>query len=111
MSATSELKVRLTHALIKAKSAGRFESMITSDGGASNFDAPVIYLPKGTRHEVIKDACKAAELDCFRWDYTGGWVIMGCGSGQGFDNTVGAETAEKVLKEYGFKTGMYYQVD
>jgi len=94
---------------LKAALAYGLEHQGTDDGGSSNFDAPTISLP-GWDKALVEAAVKTAKLRCFEWDDKT-YIFTVPGVGQGYTRTKAAEAMSYYLKEHGYNTGMYYQVD
>ena len=82
----------------------------TDDGGTSNFDAPTIHL-RGWSRKNVEAAAAAAGGSCSFWNLCGSYIFPVPGTGQGNTRTAAAEAAGDYLKELGYDTGMYYQMD
>ena len=102
----------LAEALKKAFTAGKEAAGRTNDGGTCNFDAPTLNL-KGWAEAKVKQAAKAAGLNCFVWNLWGSksFVFSLPIAAQGNARTVAAEAMRDSLKIAGYDAGMYYQVD
>jgi hypothetical protein len=102
---------KLTADLIAAKEhAAKFAN--NEDGGACNFDSAAIYLPRWNRAKTA-EAFEKAGLRFSEWNFLGTkyYLILGCYSGQGDRRTDMAEAVCDYLKNLGYKTEMYYQMD
>ena len=99
-----DLKAAAAHGLEVARN--------TPDGGTCNFDSVSVYL-KGWNGKKIQQAAKAAGVACFERNLWGSrsWCFAARGAGQADANTAAAEAMRDYLKEAGYETGMYYQMD
>lgn len=108
------MNILLVEALEKAKKAA-LERATHSDGGTCNFDSPVLdYRGSSIRKKQAVESIKAAGLSCFDWKPFGGTnmlVINGAFYGQAARRTAMAEAFRDSLKQSGFATMMYYQMD
>lgn len=83
------------------------------DGGACNFDAPVISL-KGHRAEFIKEIEDLSGLKLYKLSgkfWAGCYTVIFNTSGQGQRRTTMAETFKKIAAAGGLPMFMYYQLD
>ena len=83
------------------------------DGGTCNFDAPALYLPRWNAYEVERAARKAG-LRCFKWKLAGqgGWYVFSMSiNGQADRRAEAAERMTNTLKEAGYTTFCYQQMD
>jgi len=103
----------LVEALLKAKQAA-CEKADTPDGGTCNFDSVLIRLDGWTKEE-LNEAVKLSGVPFSKkitsGFYKGYYFVHTPKQGQANCRTTMAEAAERVLKNYGFRTNMYYQVD
>ena len=85
------------------------ELEFSEDGGTCNFDAPMLTLPRWNADSVRK----TAELAGWHaWKYYGStWIFSFPTTGQGNRRTRRAEALERELRNFGYKTGVYYQMD
>lgn len=99
-----DLKAAAAHGLEVARN--------TPDGGTCNFDSVSVYL-KGWNGKKVRQAAQAAGVACFEWNLWGSrsWCFAARGAGQADANTAAAEAMRDYLKEAGYETGMYYQMD
>lgn len=82
------------------------------DGGTCNFDAPSLYLPRWSAHEIER-AARAVGLRCFDWkigNHTR-WVFSVPIPGQGNRRTEAAEAMTRELEALGYDALTYYQMD
>lgn len=82
----------------------------TEDGGTCNFDSPSLALPRW-RSDKVEAAVHAAGLHTRKWSWLNRWVISTPSSGQGNRRTRRAEAMCDILKQRGYDTLMYYQMD
>lgn len=104
---------KLSKALKAAREAGkRAAEALGNDGGACNFDAPALYLPRWNQQQV-KAAAEAAGVGCFKWQFMGGGVyVFPLRLGyQGNANTAAAEEALDCLIDAGYNGRTYYEID
>lgn len=85
------------------------------DWGTCNFDSPVICLPSAHAGTVEAAAALAGE-NCFRWQKKRKEPMYDCfvfsgPLGQGIRRTKMAERIAELLKERGYDTMVYYQID
>lgn len=95
---------------LKAALAYGLANMGDDDGGTSNFDAPTLFLT-GWDKKLVESAAKVAGVGCFEWDFCKAYVFVVRGAGQGYTRTKAAEAMSRYLKERGYESGMYYQMD
>lgn len=95
---------------LKAAWAYGLEHQGADDGGTSNFDAPTIHL-RGWSRKMVEAAAAAAGGGCSFWCLCDSYIFPVPGTGQGNSRTAAAEAASEYLKELGYDTGMYYQMD
>ncbi|SRR5579885_464912 len=102
----------LADALIEAKTAALAKVEKMEDGGTCNFDSCVLFDSEGADVEL---ALQYAGLTGYhrtgKKDIWAGWFIHAPRGAQGCVNTAQAEAIHKILKDKGFKVGMYYQMD
>lgn len=108
----SPAMLRLVTALKSAAEAGR-AALTGEDGGASNFDAPAVSLPRMTEKQV-KACAKAADTTVFAWRlfkqrlWVFGVPVYGP---QGNDRTRQAEAMTASLAAAGYDALTYSQMD
>lgn len=108
----SPAMLRLVAALKSAAEAGR-AALTGEDGGASNFDAPAVSLPRMTEKQV-KACAKAADTTVFAWRlfkqrlWVFGVPVYGP---QGNDRTRQAEAMTASLAAAGYDALTYSQMD
>lgn len=95
---------------LKAAHAYGLAHMGDDDGGTCNFDAPTLFLT-GWDKKLVEAAAKTAGVGCFEWDFCKAYVFPVRGAGQGYTRTKAAEAMSHYLKEQGYDSGMYYQMD
>mgnify|MGYP000762667757 FL=1 len=108
----SPAMLRLVAALKSAAEAGR-AALTGEDGGASNFDAPAVSLPRMTEKQV-KACAKAAGTTVFVWRLYSQrlWVFNVPVAGpQGNDRTRQAEAMTASLAAAGYDALTYSQMD
>jgi hypothetical protein len=107
-------KKKLVEDLKAAKAAAELVAMRSDDGGTCNFDSAMLDV-KGARERDVMEAIEEAGLHGYR--HSGGWMWKGMYSlsapvfGQGNCRTVQAEKMALELRERGWKTSVYYQMD
>jgi len=80
----------------------------TEDGGTCNFDTPMINI-KATKKQISQLEYR---LEKCTWGLWKGWYFVEIPlSGQGNRRTRMAEAIARSLKNSGYETGVYYQVD
>lgn len=84
----------------------------TDDGGASNFDAPALRLPRWNR-ALVEQACKEAGGKCFPWRCFGinMFVLSFPTPGQGNKQEDAAEAMYHALQNLGYDAHLYCQID
>lgn len=85
----------------------------TEDGGTSNFDSPVLKLPRWTE-KLVEQASKEAGMGAFKWmcgKTVLGWVFSFQSTGQADRRSRRAEAIADELKRRGYEVSMYYQMD
>lgn len=84
----------------------------TEDGGTCNFDAPALFLPRW-KNALIEQACKEAGGGCFPWHGFGAkmTVVSLPIPGQADKRADAAEAMTKALKDMGYTTYCYQQMD
>lgn len=99
----------LKKALKEALAAAR--AVKCDDGGTCNFDTCVLYA-KGMQIKKLEAAIKEVDnhLHVSKWG-AGEFHIYGYENGQANLRTSMVEAFEKVLRNYGFDTGVYYAMD
>lgn len=103
---TKELDA-LEYALAKANWAAKV-FVNSEDGGTCNFDTPMINI-KATKKQISQLDYK---LNKCTWGLWKGWYFVEIPlSGQGNRRTRMAEAIARSLKNSGYETGVYYQVD
>lgn len=95
---------------LKAAFAYGREHQGPDDGGTSNFDAPTIHL-RGWSRKMVETAAAAAGGSCSFWSLNDSYIFPVPGTGQGNSRTNAAEAAGDYLKELGYDTGIFYQMD
>ena len=111
-TAMTPAMLRLVAALKSAAEAGR-AALTGEDGGASNFDAPAVALPRMTEKQV-KACAKAADTTVFAWRlfkrrlWVFGIPVYGP---QGNDRTRQAEAMTASLSAAGYDALTYSQMD
>lgn len=111
-TAMTPAMLRLVAALKAAADAGR-AALTGEDGGASNFDAPAVSLPRMTEKQV-KACAKAADTTVFAWRlfkrrlWVFGVPVYGP---QGNDRTRQAEAMTASLAAAGYDALTYSQMD
>ena len=110
-----EKYAELIGALKKAQETAKAAGLLSDDGGTCNFDAPALFMPKGTREEAMKKIGDAAGVRFDKWYNTmdgAWWTIHGDFiSGQGNRRSRIAEAFADSLKADGIKCDVYYQID
>lgn len=107
----TENKIRLADAFANAQIAADTFAEQTDDAGSCNFDSAFIYA-NGFQAKTILDAALVAGVNCCQFKRFGRnafWV--GNTNGQGNRRTAMAEAFWKVLDQYKFDGGVYYQMD
>lgn len=83
------------------------------DGGTCNFDSVCVYLGRNTK--ALREGLSRLEFRVCKVDagaYWSGWYFVGLKlKGQAALRTRMAEAGEKSLKESGWSTRVYYEVD
>lgn len=98
--------------LREAREAAKKAVSFTEDGGACNFDAVAVKLPRWIEKQV-EQAAKDAGCGCFVWNFYGNKRFVfphHCG-GQADARSAGAEAMYLVLKRMGYDATMYYALD
>ena len=82
------------------------------DGGTCNFDAPALFLTDWKK-KLVEAAARTAGVGCFEWEFLNSkaYVFSVRGAGQGYTRTKAAEAMSHYLKEQGYETMVYYQMD
>lgn len=101
----------LSHALLRAEAHALSYSDVNDDG-TCNFDTPQIFL-KGWKPEEVQQAFDGAMLNCDIQKSGRNLVvdIRGCTKGQASRRTQMAEAVRDSLKEDGYESYVYYQMD
>ena len=83
-----------------------------ADGGACNFDSPVIRLP-GVREKFVQACAAEAGISVNTRKWLGGrWYFVDVPlHGQADRRSIMAEAACRRLKEFSLDAAMYYQMD
>ena len=81
----------------------------SSDGGTCNFDEAMLKKEKWFTYAETIQMFKECGLSARK--YKNGWLLVGGIHGQAEKNTLWAKTFAYWLKEQGFETSMYYQMD
>ncbi len=81
----------------------------TEDGGTCNFDSPVLILSRWNA-DKLQRAAEEAGARMWRW-HNSSWVLSFGSTGQANRRTRRAEAIERELRNRGYETGMYYQMD
>lgn len=102
---------QLAEDLRAALAYGR-ENAGTDDGGTSNLDSPIIYLP-GWDPKRVQAAVSAAGLTCYLWEtyFKDSYVLSLPGVGQGYNRTNAAIAMRNFLVEKGYDAGVYTRMD
>lgn len=98
--------------LREAREAAQKAVSSTDDGGACNFDAVALKLPRWVEKQV-EQAAKDAGCGCFVWNFYGNKRFVfphRCG-GQADARSAGAEAMYQALKHKGYDATMYYALD
>ena len=117
-AATAAVEASITpkmRALIAALTAAREAGAAAAtgeDGGASNFDAPALLLPRW-RQADVELCAERAGLRCFPWKIAGQrrYVFPVPSGAQGNDRTRQAEAMSASLTAAGYTSCVYYQLD
>lgn len=80
----------------------------TDDGGTCNFDSAVLYLPRWVAQKT-NQAIQAAGLR--GWRHSDGYILSVPVPRQGNARTRQAEAMRDYMRDLGYQTGMYYQMD
>jgi hypothetical protein len=105
--------VSLVAAFTAAREAARAAGDANDeDGGTSNFDTPIVFLPR-VRGSRIEKAAAEAGVDASTVRYCGAtwWFVRVPLDGQGNCRTRMAEAATKALKDAGLNATTWYQMD
>ena len=109
--------LRIVDAITEAQRVAQERHVGTEDGGTCNFDAPALFLPDLQPYEVEAIAT-AAQCHVFQWEtskkrphYRYFVFSTPYNSGQGNRNTRMAETMADVLRDLGYDSTVYYQID
>jgi len=101
---------KLTQDLIKAKQAA-IEAAKGDDGGSANLDTVTIELIRA-REEKVEKAANEAGLHASKIKWIGvRYFIYPPACGQGNARVRATEAMQKALKEAGYETLMYSQMD
>lgn len=114
-----EQYAELIAALKRAQEAAKAAGLLSDDGGTCNFDAPVLFMPKGTRETTMDKIGLRGGVSFMKWEscpFAGAgrtaWLIFGdFMSGQGNRRSRIAEAFAASLKADGFESDTYYQID
>lgn len=101
----------LADALTAAVGAAKAH-LFDDDGGTCNFDAPALYLPHWSGHEIER-AARAAGLRCFTWSLgkKKRYVFSVPVPGQGNRRSNAAEAMTAALEAAGYDALTYCQMD
>lgn len=101
---------KLRDDLIKARAIALDAAAQVDDGGTCNLDAPSLLLPRWQSAKV-KQACKEAGGDYFRWGYSNRYVICLRLPGQANKRETAAEAMTKALADMGYDALTYCTID
>lgn len=101
---------KLRDDLVKARAIALDAAAQVEDGGTCNLDAPSLLLPRWQSAKV-KQACKEAGGDYFRWGYSGRYVICLRLPGQAYKRETAAEAMTKALANMGYDALTYCAID
>jgi nitroreductase len=108
-------QAKMVGVLVLARVAAEDSVRPFSDGGTCNMDSCVIVAPPEVNMAL---ACAAAGLGSYyrggskkRDMWAGKWFLHAPKGGQGDARTKQAEAMDKVMKEYGIESTVYYQMD
>ena len=96
--------------LRKVYKIGKAAAAQVEDGGTCNLDAPSLLLPLWQSAKV-KQACKEAGGDYFRWGFSNRYVICLRLPGQAYKRETAAEAMTKALADMGYDALTYCQID
>lgn len=102
--------IKLTEDLIEAYNEAWEQHKNDDDGGTCNFDSPTISL-EGYSSKKLEPAIRAAGFYTWKWKFGGTSYVIGTGGGQGNRRTSIAEDVCRIMKDKGYKMGMYYAMD
>lgn len=98
--------------LAMGKAVEAAHAVTIADNGTFNFDTPMVRLPDGT------DISEFRTRECREWDgfwlepNKDGWFfINGVCNGMQYRRTKQAEAVAESLRNQGYETGVYYQMD
>lgn len=88
------------------------ETANPEDGGASNFDAASLYLPRWAKNKIYQAAQEAGTI-CTTWELCGRrrYVFEPHTHGQGNARSRNAEAITAVLRSMGYDAYNYRQID
>lgn len=101
---------KLRDDLIKAHAIALDAAAQVDDGGTCNLDAPSLLLPRWQSAKV-KQACKEAGGDYFRWSCSNRYVICLRLPGQAYKRETAAEAMTKALSDMGYDALTYCAID
>ena len=78
------------------------------DGGTSNMDTPIIFLPKWNWVSIL-EAFQLTGLTPYKYEKA--IHILGACEGQGFRRTAMARAFRDSLKAQGYDAAVYYEID
>jgi len=102
--------LKLANDLTKAVEAARMK-VPSEDGGTCNFDSLMLYLP---RWEVakVKLAAEAAGIFASKcYGYKSTFTFSVPVGAQGYARTRQAEVMDRVMKDLGYDSGVFYMMD
>lgn len=82
----------------------------TEDGGTCNFDTPTLKLTSEWKEADVNEAFKLTGLQPYKVE-KGYYHILGACEGQGSRRTAMAEAFRDCLRELGYTSYVYYQID
>lgn len=101
---------KLRDDLRKVYKIGKAAAAQVEGGGTCNLDAPSLLLPLWQSAKV-KQACKEAGGDYFRWGFSNRYVICLRLPGQAYKRETAAEAMTKALADMGYDALTYCQID
>lgn len=82
----------------------------TEDGGTSNIDTPMIFLPRWN-HESVEDAVRSAGAYAVRSEYWKAWTIVVPAFVQGNARTRHSEAIVSYLEKAGYSVCVHNTID
>ena len=106
----SSVKIRsLKYALELAK-AEALKLQNVEDGGTCNFDTPMIVLTSDWKDSDVHKVFRATGLRPYKVEKNV-YHVLGAVEGQGFRRTAMAEAFKDCLRNLGYSSYVYYQMD